>query len=105
MDLFGITDTVSWQDVVLTLGSVIFLVALIPTIVGSAKPAPLTSLSTGTVLVVFAITYATLDLRFASVVTGATGLAWFFILWQSLRPNDYADCSEPVRDGAKTEGH
>ena len=104
MDLFGFTDEVSWQDIVLTLGSVGFLIALIPTILGAAKPAPLTSFATGFVLVVFAVTYATLDLRFASVVTAITGLAWFFILWQSLRRNGNARCSGSVEDDARPQG-
>lgn len=104
MDLFGFTDQVSWQDVVLTFGSVVFLVALIPTILGSAKPAPLTSFSTGFVLIVFAITYATLGLRFASVVTGVTGLAWLFILWQSLRSSEDPGCSGTIEEGASPKG-
>ena len=98
------TDQVSWQDVVLTFGSVVFLVALIPTILGSAKPAPLTSFSTGTVLLLFAVTYATLELPFASIVTAATGLAWFLILWQSLRSKDSPGRSDSVGDKASTEG-
>lgn len=85
MDLFEFSDGFVWQDVVLTIGSVIFLIALIPTILGATKPAPLTSLLTGTVLLVFAGTYATLDLPFATVTTAATGLAWLIILRQSLR--------------------
>ena len=88
MDLFGFTDDLTWQDLVLTSGSLIFLVALVPTVLGSSKPAPLTSLSTGSVLIVFAVTYATLGLSFASVTTATTGLTWLLIFWQSVRLPD-----------------
>ncbi len=85
MDLFGFTDGFTWQDAILTLGTLVFLVALIPTLLGDAKPSPLTSLLTGTVLLVFAATYLTLGLYFASITTAATGTVWLVILWQSLR--------------------
>lgn len=85
MDLFGFTEDFTWQDAILTLGTLVFLVALIPTLVGDAKPSPLTSLLTGSVLLVFAATYLTLGLHFASITTAATGTVWLVILWQSVR--------------------
>jgi hypothetical protein len=85
MDLFGFTDSLTWQDAVLTAGSLVFLFALVPTILGPSKPAPFTSFSTGTVLLIFAATYVTLELYFACITTAATGIAWLTILFQSLR--------------------
>ena len=85
MDLFDFGEQFLWQDLVLTTGSLVFLVALLPTVLGPSKPAPLTSLLTGGVLLIFAFTYATLDLSFATITTTATGLIWLFIFWQSLR--------------------
>ena len=79
-----------WQDAILTVGSVIFLLALIPTIVGPTKPARLTSASTGTVLLIFAATYLTLNLHFAAIVTGLTGAAWLLILAQTRNSEDAA---------------
>ena len=73
----------SWQDVILTAGTVIFLLALIPTMVGSTKPARATSAMTGTVLLVFAATYLTLDLYFTAAMTAITGAAWLLILVQT----------------------
>jgi hypothetical protein len=91
MDFFGFQDGFTWQDGVLTAGTLVFLVALLPTIVGSSKPAPLTSLSTGLVLLIFSGTYATLGLYFASVATFATAAAWGLILVQSLRAGQRLD--------------
>lgn len=52
----------SWQDVVFTIGQVIFVFALIPSIKGKDKPALLTSVITVLILSTFAISYATLSL-------------------------------------------
>lgn len=76
---------IDWQDLVLTAGTVVFLVALIPTIIGAAKPACLTSASTGAVLLLFAATYLTLSLYFTAVVTALTGVAWLTIFVQSVK--------------------
>ena len=51
-----------WQDIVLSVGAWIFFIALIPSIKSRDKPAIMTSLPTGIVLVIFALTYATLGL-------------------------------------------
>ena len=72
-----------WQDAILTAGSVVFLIALIPTALGPSKPARATSALTGTVLLIFAVTYLTLNLNFAAAVTGLTGATWLMILAQS----------------------
>jgi hypothetical protein len=76
---------IDWQDLVLTVGTVIFLLALIPTILGSDKPARSTSASTGSVLLVFAATYLTLNLYFAATVTALTAFAWLTIFVQSVK--------------------
>lgn len=74
----------SWQDAVLMAGSVAFLLALLPTVLGPGKPAPVTSLCQGAVLLVFAATYTTLNLYFTALVTAITGLTWLLILAQTL---------------------
>lgn len=58
----------NWQDLVLTIGSLIFVIALIPSVKGRDKPTFWTSALTGSVLVTFVIVYATLDLWFAAGV-------------------------------------
>lgn len=51
-----------WQDWVFAIGSLIFAAALIPSVRGQDKPALSTSLTTGSVLIIFALTYLTLSL-------------------------------------------
>lgn len=104
MDLFGLTNDFSWQDIILTVGTLLFLLALVPTLLGKSKPSPLTSLMTGGVLLVFAATYATLGLFFASITTAATGTAWLVIFWQTIRGRSNADGrsakGDPERSGS-----
>ena len=105
MDFFGFQDGFTWQDGVLTAGTLVFLIALLPTILGPSKPAPLTSLSTGLVLLVFSATYATLGLYFACVTTLATALAWGLILVQSLRAGQRPDSSRHAGEVPEPDRH
>ncbi len=75
------------QDLILTAGSLMLIVALIPTILGKAKPEISTSLTTGTVLVVFSGVYSSLDLWFSATTTFITALCWFTIAIQKRRQN------------------
>lgn len=76
-----------WQDAVLTLGSILLLVALVPSLLGKDKPASATSLVTGAVLLSFAATYWTLGLSFSGVVTAASGVCWLALAAQKfIRP-------------------
>jgi hypothetical protein len=74
----------SWQDVVLTAGSVPLLLALLPTVTGPDKPAVVTALCQGAVLLVFAATYTTLGLYFTALVTLLSGVLWLVIMAQAL---------------------
>jgi hypothetical protein len=73
-----------WQDVILTIGSFLFSVALIPTIQGPVKPPLRTSLVTGLTLVVFAICYVTLGLYLAALSGALTAGAWLLLAWQRI---------------------
>jgi hypothetical protein len=73
-----------WQDLVLTGGSTIFVIALIPSVMSKDKPASSTSLMTGSVLIVFAFVYLTLSLWFSAVTTAITGVLWFILASQKL---------------------
>jgi len=55
-----------------------------PTVLGKHKPALSTSVLTGAVLFVFAITYMTLHLWFAAVTTLMTSIQWFILAAQRL---------------------
>lgn len=74
-----------WQDIVLTAGSWIFIIALIPTLRGREKPQISTSVVTGCILVVYAFVYATLELWISVVSTSALALSWFVLAAQKMR--------------------
>jgi len=71
-----------WQDLVLTAGSWIFIIAMIPTLRGREKPEISTSVVTGCILVVYAFVYATLNLWISVVSTSALALTWFALAVQ-----------------------
>jgi hypothetical protein len=78
---------VSWQDLVFSVGSLLFTVALLPAVFGPRDRVPplMTSLMTGGILVVFVPTYASLDLWW-SVATGtSTALCWLVLAGRRLR--------------------
>lgn len=75
-----------WQDAVLTAGSVIFLLALFPSLLNKkAKPAILTSSLTGSVLLVYAVVYASLSLWFSVTTTVVTAILWFILAMQKYK--------------------
>jgi len=72
------------QDIILAIGSLIFAFALLPSVLGKDKPALWTSVVTGTVLVIFAITYATLSLWYATITTALAAFLWIVLAIQKL---------------------
>lgn len=73
-----------WQDYVIAIGAIIFIFALLPSVLGKHKPALSTSVLTGSVLFVFAFTYMSLHLWFAAVTTLMTSIQWFILAVQKL---------------------
>jgi len=71
-----------WQDIVLTAGQVIFIIALIPAIKHEHKPPFATSIINAGVLFGFVVVYISLSLWFASITTTAVGLLWLILAWQ-----------------------
>lgn len=71
-----------WQDYIFTAGSIIFIIALLPSVFSKDKPALSTSLMTGTVLAIFAFNYTTLSLWFSATSTALTSATWFFLAVQ-----------------------
>jgi Ca2+-dependent lipid-binding protein len=71
-----------WQEAVFFLGSLIFAAALLPSVLGKDKPAIQTSLTTGSVLLSFAIAYFTLALPFAAFITLVTVTLWYILSFQ-----------------------
>lgn len=74
----------TWQDIVLAVGSLIFAIALIPSVISEHKPALSTSILTAAVLAVFTATYATLSLWYATTTTGLTAIIWGVLAFQKI---------------------
>ncbi len=77
-----------WQDIVLTLGSIVFIIALLPSVLSKNKPAVSTSLSTGIVLAIFAGVYVSLALWFTATTTGVTSAVWLVLAFQKYRESN-----------------
>lgn len=71
----------------LTAGSIVFIVALAPSVLSKHKPALITSLLTGTVLSIYAIVYVTLSLWLTTVTVALTSLTWFILAYQKYTMN------------------
>ena len=76
-----------WQDIALAVGSLTLAVALIPSVLGKDKPALWTSAVTGTVLVVFTATYASLSLWYATFTTALAAALWIVLAVQKISQN------------------
>lgn len=76
----------TWQDVVITLGSLAFILALLPAIIKGPRPPKSTSALTGAWLLLYAGTYATMGLLWSSVTVGVLGALWFILFYQATRP-------------------
>jgi heme O synthase-like polyprenyltransferase len=74
-----------WQDIVLSIGQWIFVIALLPSVFGNDKPALSSSVLTGAVLAVFAFVYATLGLWSSVAAGSAISITWFILAWQQYR--------------------
>ena len=74
-----------WQDYVFALGSVVFIVALMPAVKSKEKLPLGTSIPTAVILFLFAICYATLHLWFAMATTLGTATQWSLLAIQKLR--------------------
>jgi hypothetical protein len=72
-----------WQDIVLTTGIIVMNIALIPSILGDEKPQLSTSLTTASILGIFAIVYLTLGLLFTTIVSVISCLLWATLAYQS----------------------
>jgi hypothetical protein len=73
-----------WQDIILGLGSIVFCLALIPTIFSKNKPSLWTSVPTCMTLFAFVIVYYSLDLYFAVATTFASATLWDIIALQTI---------------------
>ena len=74
-----------WQDYVISMGQIVFIIALIPSILSDNKPAMSTSFTTAAVLSTFVFCFASLGLIFAAITSGGSALAWWILFYQGKR--------------------
>lgn len=72
----------SWQDIALSVGQVIFVIFLFPSILSKDKPALATSLITALVLYAFALIDLTISLYVTSITVAATAAGWSILAYQ-----------------------
>ena len=73
------------QDIILTIGNLLFAAALIPTIIGKEKPALTTSILTTSVLLVFSGVFVSLHLWFSAAAALASAICWLILSIQKYR--------------------
>jgi hypothetical protein len=72
-----------WQDIVLSIGQWVFIIALIPTLLSKKdKPPVSSSILTGFFLAVYTSVYASYHLWTALVSDSILALVWFTIAYQ-----------------------
>jgi len=76
-----------WQDIIFSIGSWIFAIALIPSILSKDKPALSSSLLTASLLTVYVPTYASLGLTVSAISGGSVALAWWILAYQKWQSN------------------
>ncbi len=74
-----------WQDYVFVVGNLVFIAALIPSIVGKDKPAIATSILTSITLYTFAFSFATLSLWGSAVLTFIVASLWLTLAFQKYK--------------------
>ncbi|MDP2734609.1 MAG: hypothetical protein Q8P12_00185 [bacterium] len=75
----------AWQDIVISIGQWVLLIALIPSVTSKDKPALATSVLTGLVLTLFAFTFFTLSLLLSGASAALVAATWFLLAGQKYR--------------------
>ncbi|MEX1027637.1 MAG: hypothetical protein WD049_06480 [Candidatus Paceibacterota bacterium] len=88
-----------WQDIVFSLGQVLFVVALLPSVFSKDKPALSSSLMTGCILATFGITYASMGLYWSAGTAAAIAATWFVLAVQKFLMNQKATVSKDTFSG------
>lgn len=81
-----------WQDLVFTLGSLFFIVALVHSVRSEDKPPVGTSVITGFWLGVFSAVYATLGLPLAATTSAISAVLWGVLAVQKINRDFCPDC-------------
>lgn len=76
----------TWQDYIFSVGSLIFILALLPVLKTAEKPPVKTSLQTGGVLLIYStICYTTMHLWYSFATTLLLAVMWLVIGFQRWR--------------------
>jgi len=68
-----------WQDLVFSIGSIVFTIALIPAIIEKRYPPTSTCVTTSMMLLVYATTDATLGLWFSTIASIISAGIWMMM--------------------------
>ncbi len=71
-----------WQDVVFTIGSIVFCITLVPMLRAEHKPPLITSVPIGAFLYIFAFAYLTLGFVAAPIIEFIQATAWMWLAVQ-----------------------
>lgn len=74
-----------WQDLAISVAQIVFIMALVPAIIGNEKPPFITSLATGVALLIITASYVSLGLWFSALMCGLATTGWFILAYQRLR--------------------
>jgi hypothetical protein len=74
-----------WQDYVLTIGSLVFSIALVPAVMAKEKPPLSTSVPTFFFLYLFSFIYSTLFLWLSAVTSALTATLWLILAIQKYK--------------------
>lgn len=72
----------TWPDAIFSVGSLVFIAGLPPTLLGKSRPPRSTSIATGSTLLVFAGSYATLGLWWSFASTLVLSVLWLSIAYR-----------------------
>jgi hypothetical protein len=73
-----------WQDWTMMVGSFVFALALLPSVLSKEKPAVSSSIITGTTLLVFTVCYATMNLWLSFSTSLLTVIMWYILAIQKI---------------------
>lgn len=75
-------EDMKWQDKVFSVGEIVFLTGLIPSLLSEHKPAALTSFATAVMLYAFMTVHASYKLWVAFTLTFITATIWLVLGFQ-----------------------
>ncbi|MEK7583543.1 MAG: hypothetical protein AAB483_04050 [Patescibacteria group bacterium] len=77
----------AWQDIILTVGSWIFAIVLIPSIRSKDKPALTSSLLTALLCTIYIAVYISLHFWTTSISMAVLATMWWILAYQKWRSN------------------